>query len=358
MKHFFFICCLIIMASCAKSNQNEKTIYIEHSNFVEEPLSIYFKVENATCLDKRNRSIIGVIDKLITYNNKYFILDRFVSGDIYVFDKKTGNFLYNIGRQWDGPGGYSLPYDFLLLPDKEQIEVLVPGQILVYNLSNGEYIQSKELGLPATRFHKTNKGYAFVLGSKQNQLALTNNDLDTLSTFFPFTRMHSMLPDNSFVKIEDGFLFHRNFENTIYRIHDNDIEEHVFFDFGQGIISMDEKKTIKDIDQIYSKFSNKKLNFKFYLETENHYIFPYIYKSLPFLFIKNKKTGNEKIFDISNVENDLGYGTSFPMPIGTNKKGNLLCYINLEAVKNNMQLEKSGCHNSIDYLILELKINI
>ena len=80
-------------------------------------------------LEATDQSLIGNIDKIICTDDRFYILDKRTSKNLFVFDHQ-GKFIRCIGQAGRGPGEYLEPSDFVVYP-KENL-------IIVTNRRNSE----------------------------------------------------------------------------------------------------------------------------------------------------------------------------------------------------------------------------
>ncbi len=341
---------IIIFYSCNK-NSTENTIDINTSD-ISYDFSENFEVVNTVCLENDNRSILYSIDKIEKYEDKLFILNRFSNKEILVFDLK-GTYLHNIGFSGEGPGGFGTPYDFNIVQDK--IEVLTEGRIITYSI-NGTYLSSKRLALPAVRFLKISNNYAFVLGKKNKQLFITDENFKIINSFLEYSEFHSILPFSSFSNTDGQNLFIRNLDNTIYSIENDKIYKYSEFIFDkQANLSDADKSKIKinGSTRFLNKVSDKKIIYKYYFENQKLTVFSYLYNNSFYLVLRNKQTKKYKIINIDKTKNIYKNIKTFPVPVYLNENGNLICYVSLESEPDNKEI---NCPNTIDFLLLELRI--
>ncbi len=80
-----------------------------------DSLSYVFLETNDSCL-------IGHIDKVVIYNNRFYILDKEKSKTLFIFDS-LGKLVKKINREGKGPGEYSTPDDFVIDKEEKTVEI-------------------------------------------------------------------------------------------------------------------------------------------------------------------------------------------------------------------------------------------
>ena len=125
-----------------KANEETKII---HLNLFEDgiPMSSVFELQSLIFLD--SSKIIGDIDKIIHFDDKFYILDKSKAEKVYCFDEH-GKFLCNFGRKGRGPSEYLALYDFTIDQCNRELLVYDGKKILYYDL-NGCFIKQRKIDL-------------------------------------------------------------------------------------------------------------------------------------------------------------------------------------------------------------------
>ncbi len=96
-------------------------------------------------LETKSQSLFKKPDKLIVYDQRFYILDKSGAEKILVFNE-DGSYCHSIGTKGNGQGEYITIEDFTLDEEKEQVVILsYPSKVYIYDL-NGNFIHAKELG--------------------------------------------------------------------------------------------------------------------------------------------------------------------------------------------------------------------
>ncbi len=134
---------LLFFFSCKGNAEKNMILNLSEINGQTSLDEIYKDFEYIS-LETSENNIFGAIDKLIVYDNKYFILDKTRMKKIYVFHE-DGAFSHTIGETGSGPGEYTSIEDFTIDMEKKQLVILTyPSTVFIYNL-NGDFIRKQHL---------------------------------------------------------------------------------------------------------------------------------------------------------------------------------------------------------------------
>ena len=324
-----FVTIVCVTACKNESKVNDDLNVIDLTNEpVKEKILVSEVVKNCVYipLDSTKEALIGEINKIVEYRERFYILDRFVTHGIFVFDA-SGNFLHKIGRSGDGPGGFAIPHDFLIDPAKNEILVLDAEafRIQVYNLNDGHFKWSVPIGFGSRRFTKNGDYFAFVGGGEEANLIITDGKFNKIFSFFPVSARTSRAPLQPFVHVRDTLLlYHLNFTDTIFRIQKDRAKPYRRVEFGKLATTSSDWRRLHDATQIYDVVQSKKITCGSYLETGETIYFNYVYQKKFYIVIKSKTTGKIDVFSPTNVENDVTLEEHFFEPLSTNEKGEFI----------------------------------
>jgi len=97
-------------------------------------------------LEVTQNSLLGYINKFVTYKDYFLILDTRISKGVFVFDRQ-GKFLQRIGDIGEGPEEYQEPFDFTI-NEEDGLIYIIDGKthrIYTYRLPDGEFVESVKL---------------------------------------------------------------------------------------------------------------------------------------------------------------------------------------------------------------------
>ena len=347
------IYCVIILVSVlsCSSNQDKLDVMsysINDFNLEKNKLSDFFEVTHVDPINEGTVDFISEVHKVKYYDSLIYILDRFSDKKISVYNSLTGKFEYNIGFNGEGPGGFDFPYDFYIDDVNGLIKVLTVGKILNYKISTGEYLGQELIEFPATRFTKIKNGnWLFILGGGSPfQVIITDESYKTLKSHMPRFRIHNMLPWEAILTTQNKeTLIVRNFDNSIYKVNDNnEIEPFVKLEFGDQALTDEEKLSVQNSRDVNRLFGDRALLRRNFYLTKSHCLFVYQKEGKYILVVKNLKSGEYVSFDGLDTDNDLllEEDNKFPLVIGMDFNGNFITRI-----RSNIKINDSG-HFEID----------
>jgi len=161
----FFVVC--VLKSCSADNRdsvsvqginkNDSVIVVDlDQNEIKNICytSSFFKRATPIILEDTEDALIGSIDKFVSCNELFIVLDLRISKGVFVFGK-DGKFIRKIGCVGQGPGEYRSPFDFTVDYDNDVIYVMdgVLQRIFSYKLSDGRFLKSIEIQDRSVRSH-------------------------------------------------------------------------------------------------------------------------------------------------------------------------------------------------------------
>ena len=151
MKYIYFLPFVLIFSSCLCPNPKKHQVEViagsinltDSINIIDVDIpkigainiDEYILDVNYIPLETNKESIIGEISKIVSYRNKFYILDK-ITSSILVFDE-NGGFDSKIDKKGKGSGEYVKISDFNIDKISDQIVVLtdMPQKIIRYSLS-------------------------------------------------------------------------------------------------------------------------------------------------------------------------------------------------------------------------------
>lgn len=267
------------------------------------------------------------IDKIIVYESKFYILDRFQGQGVFVFDS-AGNFLLRVGSIGKMKGQYMYPLDILIDSSKKELMILNSdfGAINVYDVNTGNFRYSLNNPNSASRFSKITGGEWWLSGgdSKFN-LTLTSSKLSKEIEFLPKKNGMPKMAYESFLHIGDSLnLFVCNYTDTVYRFIGNKVYPYVWLNFGDSGVTYEQAKSIKKFEDITKKFPEKKIFYRYYFQNNTHIYFTYIKdrKLNGVIYDINKKTSIA--FPCESVTDNSLFNNNFPVIVSTDNNGNFI----------------------------------
>lgn len=152
-------------------------------------------------LETTDESFFGNINKLMVYNDQFYVLDRTITKKIYVFNS-DGTFSHAIGTVGGGPGEYTKIEDFTINSKEGQVIVLsYPSIIYKYDLE-GKFLESKKIGESLFwNICNTDNGYVcstnhqtYTSGDEAYQLFLFDRDFQLQEKLLPVLPIQVVIP--------------------------------------------------------------------------------------------------------------------------------------------------------------------
>ncbi|MDR3093253.1 MAG: 6-bladed beta-propeller [Bacteroidales bacterium] len=136
------LCVCISVFSCTNNSPVSIVSLTEVSGKIK--LNDIFDEFEYIPLETTDNSIFGSFNKLIVYDNKFFILDKSVIKKVIVFHD-DGTYSHTIGNIGKGPGEYPSIDDFVIDEERQQVIILgFPSTVFIYDMK-GQFIQKKQL---------------------------------------------------------------------------------------------------------------------------------------------------------------------------------------------------------------------
>jgi hypothetical protein len=222
---------------------------IKCSQFIDQ--FEYIPLEtNEKCLIGNDYHALVLKDYILIYHIKY----------CYVFDKKTGKFLFELSKYGRGPGEYNnslLAYDFVN-------SIVYSGgwnnDMMMFTL-DGKYIGSFPIpnqkgGMedPSLMFHFSSLpkslivGYSInILGSEKKLLTIFNQKGEVIR-IFPNKNVYPKRPlkvvsllEAQFYHLNENTYFKERYCDTVFRVTEKSLIPHIKFDMGKYTVPYDSK---------------------------------------------------------------------------------------------------------------------
>jgi hypothetical protein len=247
-------------------------------------------------LETTDKSIIQEVNKLVYFENSFFILDENQNA-VFIFDS-CGKFLNKIQNIGNGPGEYSLLYDFDINYFTKNIELLNPrGELLIYN-RNGSFVRSLKIPLRAPQkfIVLTEDIVLFYSLYDQNKLAYFSKDRDSIikrDFEFPDVILNTPLissKSSPFNRCDSITTFFQGFSNEIFNIVNTELSFRFKWDFGKYNFSFSELVPNKP-NNYYPNFlrSSKFVHsFNYYIENRRYVYTRFMYNKFWFTIILDK----------------------------------------------------------------------
>lgn len=276
-------------------------------------LSHIIKNVRAVRLQRDSGYFIKEIDKIVNCENKYFVLDRYQSQGIFVFDD-NGKFLYKINTIGSAPGAIAYPLDFIVDTTKHELIVLDSDneRVNYYDERTGSFKYSLNLNISCTRFSKIKSGGWWLAGGNSgSNIMLANKKFERRMGYLPTHSGRPVMIHEPFINVDDTLkLFVLNYADTIYRLKGDYISAYTKIMFNTDSILVPDTAAFKDITKAYPE---KKILYKYYFESGTHIFFTYL-QNRKYYCVLLYKNGNKIIkFPAANIIDNPLFLNSFPV---------------------------------------------
>ncbi len=250
--------CLIIfglfLTSCFQKDLNkEDTLPYILSLDDQEDIDpeTFLEIQKIIPLDFCESCILGAVDKVLLDGSGLYLLDKRISKSIKKFDL-DGKLIYSISEAGEGLGKFVLPFDFDL--DENALVVLDVNQrkLVSFNKNDGSFIEENRFGdFQAVSFATLGSGqFAYHLDGREfgegmhflGKIVTKNDNSDSAKWVFDYGNSDYMTVDQEFTKGEQGILFAKSMNDTIYRVDSKGFHPQYLLDFGDRRIGQDIKK--------------------------------------------------------------------------------------------------------------------
>ncbi|MDR1339098.1 MAG: 6-bladed beta-propeller [Prevotellaceae bacterium] len=265
-------------------------------------------------LESVDKHLIGTVNQLIVYKDRFYIFDRYQTQSVFCF-QQDGKFLFELNRKGQGPGEY-IKLDNISIDCDNSHLLLYCGPmhpILVCDL-DGNYIKShRTKDIWAHEFSYTGNGYAaFYGGYTTNEkhekngmtpnLLIANTDnynLQHTDLFFPSEiRMETVVGNfKRFSSYRNGTaVLLAEYDDTVYHISGEKVERAYYIDFGNMKKGKDFYSFLKSPATKLGQTTEYERTHDICIiraveETEKYMFFYYFHKFIGHAVFYNKRTG-------------------------------------------------------------------
>lgn len=312
----FFLLFSLLVQSC------KKNVFIDDSKVITATLketnlklidTAFFKSRQVIELETVDKSLIGVISRIIAFKNKLFIFDK-PRQRLFIFDD-NGKFISSIYHIGQGPGEYSQITDICFDSSMKQFIFLcsIPFKLIYYDL-NGKFIREQKLDDLYFEI-KADKSYIYLLRSpsynyKANKYSIYAMDKKTQSIEPIMEANHEIssnhVDGNEFVSGKN-LVYSRRFDNHIYKLQNGKINTQYTIDFGKFNLS----ETFKNENYGVVEFNN--------ICNHNNTVYGIVnsYETSHFLFFKTNHASIYSLSKKTNIINEFNACFDSKYDIGT-----------------------------------------
>ncbi|HQG55872.1 MAG TPA: 6-bladed beta-propeller [Bacteroidales bacterium] len=239
--------CTCTDRSMKRSIRSDNIYYINIEknlkNIKPLPLSILGYNIEYILPETNNNSLLSRISNVFVTDSSLFISD----GNRILHFNINGRFLKQIGTQGRGPGEYVSVSDFYSDIIDNEIYILSPFRMLVYDFE-GNFIRSFKIDFPCNQFILSNDTLVFYPfnipdpESESCELYFTNKSgLFLYKTMTSLKRVNRglVVPRSCLYKYKNNLYFMEFGTDILYKINNGHKEPYVIFDFGKMKINPD-----------------------------------------------------------------------------------------------------------------------
>jgi len=319
-----YIIIIIFINNCHHSTINAPRLGIDLKNLELGSFDNYISHVDIIPLETSEESIIKRIEKVIEFDNKYFIQNS--NRNILVFNS-NGVFIKSIGKSGRGPGELAYIVDFQINHYSNNIEILeATGNLMVFDL-NGEYLHNYSVPTrEVSAFTIINEDLIMFSHNRSDcgisVFSRKNNKI--IQKFFEFSEdfflNHPFAVKSHFYKYNNEFFLHHSYMNKLYKYENNTLNLFLEFNFGNHNFNAESYRWPQDLpyDKYLNILKDGEYVFGFHNEFQtDRYIFILAYfKSDEIAIIYDKKKDDLSTFihikgliqyDMSNVDKYINF---------------------------------------------------
>lgn len=142
---------ILVIFFCCSSPEKKSLINfsIPTNNYKELNITTISDSIKYISLETKPESLIVLIQDLIYFENKFYILD--FQGKVLVFDEK-GKFLYQLGSKGEGPGEFYNLNSFAIDKERKELYLSSYNRLIKYTLTN-QFIEEKKFPFSIEYIH-------------------------------------------------------------------------------------------------------------------------------------------------------------------------------------------------------------
>lgn len=247
MKNKFIQLLLLgLLSACSGNKNTAETIVPSDINIyrIEIPIdetyydSITTHISDTSfvILNENSNTMFSYVDKIIEYNDKYYILDQSSSRTVVSF-KKDGTSDSKYGRIGQGPGEYVFPWDMHI--DETGVYVLdTNSRKIIHFTEHGDFLSEQKIPFFADAFKRLKNGnYIFNTtpdGTQLPSLIYTDSLMNPIKHLMPYQKGYvgGCSTSDIFRNNNAGLCFYRSPSDSLAILdEDGEIHSFIVFDF-------------------------------------------------------------------------------------------------------------------------------
>jgi hypothetical protein len=301
---------ILSLIGCGKKTDEQKhnTIYVDIEKRDKVSFFDIFSHAELIPLETNDQSLIKGINKIITHDDIYYILD-YQKSEILMFDAK-GKYINKISDRGEGPEEYLHANDFEIDEENKTLTILAPikNSLFKYDLK-GNFINKIKLpeitGAYKSFISLNSDTIVFFTFDYNNRIKLySKRENRIVKELLP--ESDNMLDRYASKEFPYDKYIHRGTSNTILKIDDNgDLVDGYTWDFGnlnntesqiENVAKLDGNQLPKYLDKFRnSEFTNHIMTFQ---GGNSRYLFTHVLrKGKNITIFHNKKNGKNYVFE-------------------------------------------------------------
>lgn len=296
--------CITTLFGCNKNEIQENHIIDTQATKIHKTdirLSEIISVKNIVPLETTDKSLIGIIDKLVKVNHRYFIKSS--GARILCFDE-NGKYMNEIGNIGSGPQEYPVLYDFDA--DEQYVYILTKKRILVYK-HDAHFIKEIPISVNASALKSIKDRFLLYTLNNKFVFSVINNEGKLIDEYMEKNqalRLTKQIPFRSYKDYCLSMLGHSN-EILVYDIYKKDFSVINLTNIPNAL-TLKKENDIKEKQGMRSyKLKSQGVIFDGLNATENQLMFGSIKGEEAIFWSKTTKGDNGYL--LSKIEDDITY---------------------------------------------------
>jgi hypothetical protein len=230
------------MTNCSEKHESQTSLelyrYGLDINSTKKDMVDFIDSVELVALEETNNSLMSTPNRVSIAENYYAFFSR--SGSIWIF-KKDGKFFNHINLSGSGPNQYKDITDLWIVSDTINIHSAASTKIVKVDIE-GNFLSSKII--PFRAGHVLSKDSRYYVDTNFNTIndtllyhtAIFDEDWNLIDAFLEINELPKSERRTSnppVVNVNNNILYHRMYTDTVYQYHENKLEKHIHFDFGE-----------------------------------------------------------------------------------------------------------------------------
>jgi len=286
------------------TTSNSKTIRIYIEERILKTSDLFDSVEYVQLSNDPN-AVIGGINKLIVFDNSFFVHDKWKTKSVRRFGL-DGSYIATIGNRGQGPKEYIDATDFTIQDSMVLLYDSYQDKINYYDL-NGQYVKSKKVKYLFDTFHAINSDYLCLQTTHTNNHIPSIKDYNLLIVDTLFNIKHKTIYNKDLGSFEQTpfgtdntnkniVYYYRALSDTIYSINDRcEVTAEYKFIFDKPVLPLSfqsKNNKAKELNKVMN--GDDYVSPMQYIMADDYVIIDYIFQPYRIVSFFSKKTDKIK----------------------------------------------------------------